>query len=102
MAFVIIKSRPENILSNIQYICLYAELEDDSEIWFMNLKSSIEIVREVLKDAKNKGWRKGILNSTSQRMESMRKELKKKEKQKKWRASIVQLESTSPPPSPNF
>ncbi|KAM9970979.1 hypothetical protein ACTFIR_002844 [Dictyostelium discoideum] len=97
MGYVIIKARPENILSNIQYIELYSELNDDSEIWFMNLKSSIEIVKEVLKDAKNKGWRKGIVSSTTQRMENMRKEIKKKEKEKlkSYRMSIVNLETNS-------
>ncbi|KYR00489.1 RasGTPase-activating protein [Tieghemostelium lacteum] len=96
MGYVIIKSRPENILSNIQYIHLYADLDDDHEIWFMNLKSSIEIVKEVLKDTKGNGWRRGILSLTSQRMENMLKEIKRKEKLKKYRTSIVRLESNSP------
>eukprot|EP01132_Coremiostelium_polycephalum_P008072 gene8072-9930_t len=97
MGFVIIKSRTENLLSNIQYISLYTCLDATSEVWFMNLKSSIEFVKSVLKDANIKGWIKGFLGPTNERMVNLQKDLKKQRK-KKFRTSIpiVRIESRSP------
>eukprot|EP01133_Synstelium_polycarpum_P009831 gene9831-11484_t len=66
MGFVIIKARPESLLSNIQYISLYTtEMDPTSEVWFMNLKSSIEVIKEVLIGALNfNGWTNGILTES--------------------------------------
>ncbi|EFA76059.1 RasGTPase-activating protein [Heterostelium album PN500] len=97
MGFVIVKARPENLLSNIQYISLYTlNIDPTAEVWFMNLKSSIEVVKEIMNDALNyHGWTKGILQPTTDRMDAMKKELKKKQKSKRYRASIIRLETST-------
>jgi hypothetical protein len=50
MAYVLAAAKPANLLSNINYIGLFASLNDSSEIWFMNLKSSLEILKKVIGD----------------------------------------------------
>ncbi|EGG14471.1 RasGTPase-activating protein [Cavenderia fasciculata] len=96
MGYVIIKAKPENLLSNIQYISLYiTTMDPTAEVWFMNLKSSIEVIREVLSGELNyKGWTNGILAPMIDRISIMKKEIKKKQKTK-YRASIINLSNLS-------
>jgi len=60
LAYVIIKAQPLHLLSNLQYILLYTELDPADEVWVVNFLSAIELVREVTEaDLPQHGWTNG-------------------------------------------
>jgi len=90
MGFVILKSRVQHLLSNLNYIERYTILDAMSEVLFIHMKSAVEVLREVIEtDYSHQGWQKGVVLQTQQRMTTLMKTIKKKEKKEfKRRTSI--------------
>mmetsp|Transcript_31048 Transcript_31048/g.34623 ORF Transcript_31048/g.34623 Transcript_31048/m.34623 type:complete len:450 (+) Transcript_31048:1-1350(+) len=49
MSYIICKVAPKNLLSQLAYISLYTELDDQEEVWFINFLSAVEILNLILK-----------------------------------------------------
>ncbi|GAM17449.1 hypothetical protein SAMD00019534_006240 [Acytostelium subglobosum LB1] len=67
MGYVILKAKPDHILSNVQYISLYiTQLDPSIEKWFTYFKTSVEMVRSVLDGVggDDPGWVEGVIKPT--------------------------------------
>lgn len=62
LAYVIIKSLPLHLLSNLQYILLYTNLDPSDEVWVVNFLSAVELVREVTEgELAGHAWMNGVV-----------------------------------------
>eukprot|EP01113_Clastostelium_recurvatum_P031728 TRINITY_DN3994_c0_g1_i5.p1 TRINITY_DN3994_c0_g1~~TRINITY_DN3994_c0_g1_i5.p1 ORF type:complete len:1302 (+),score=348.06 TRINITY_DN3994_c0_g1_i5:87-3992(+) len=98
MAFVIVKAQTPQFLSNLNFIENFTSLDELAEVWFMNIKSAVEIVREVVLGEFNpKGWQKGLVKTTRLRMDTLYKSMKRKEKEARRRSSMIAIKQEASP-----
>lgn len=77
MSYVIIKSQIPQLLSTVHFIQLFTTIDISDEIPFMNFKSAIEIIKDLLINTSSYAqWTMGLLKPVTLRMKKFNQQKK--------------------------